>query len=326
MNRILKKVAFCSFLAVLAGLLLLVLGVCFGGHLGMAIDLKEHEVYTEANKDYIEDTKSLSAFNSISVKGGIQDISIVTGEEYKVEYYLRGSRAPKIEVSDHTLTLNTKKPESDSNFGVNFIDFFLEEEKDNYICITVPENVDLKNVTVNLEAGDIKILDSSLENVKLDLEAGDLSIENSSMQDVQCILECGDLSIENSSIQDVRCILECGDIKLQNSTFNNLAGKLESGDFKMISVVADKLQYESEYGDVKIADSTIDQIVMKGESSDVDIRLHGSLNDYDLDIVTDDEDVKINGESQGDVIKIDHGRQKRIQLETEYGDVKIVIQ
>lgn len=307
MNRILKKVAFCSFLAVLAGLLLLVLGVCFGGHLGMAIDLKEHEVYTEANKDYIEDTKSLSAFNSISVKGGIQDISIVTGEEYKVEYYLRGSRAPKIEVSDHTLTLNTKKPESDSNFGVNFIDFFLEEEKDNYICITVPENVDLKNVTVNLEAGDIKILDSSLENVKLDLEAGDLSIENSSMQDVQCILECGD-------------------IKLQNSTFNNLAGKLESGDFKMISVVADKLQYESEYGDVKIADSTIDQIVMKGESSDVDIRLHGSLNDYDLDIVTDDEDVKINGDSQGDVIKIDHGRQKRIQLETEYGDVKIVIQ
>lgn len=307
MNRILKKVAFCSFLAVLAGLLLLVLGVCFGGHLGMAIDLKEHEVYTEANKDYIEDTKSLSAFNSISVKGGIQDISIVTGEEYKVEYNLRGSRAPKIEVSDHTLTLNTKKPESDSNFGVNFIDFFLEEEKDNYICITVPENVDLKNVTVNLEAGDVIILDSSLESVKLDLEAGDLSIENSSMQDVQCILECGD-------------------IKLQNSTFNNLAGKLESGDFKMISVVADKLQYESEYGDVKIADSTIDQIVMKGESSDVDIRLHGSLNDYDLDIVTDDEDVKINGESQGDVIKIDHGRQKRIQLETEYGDVKIVIQ
>ena len=54
--------------------------------------------------------------------------------------------------------------------------------------------------------------------------------------------------------------------------------------------------------------------------------LNGSLNDYDLDIVTDDEDVKINGESQGDVIKIDHGRQKRIQLETEYGDVKIVIQ
>lgn len=307
MNRILKKVAFCSFLAVLAGLLLLVLGVCFGGHLGMAIDLKEHEVYTEANKDYIEDTKSLSAFNSISVKGGIQDISIVTGEEYKVEYYLRGSRAPKIEVSDHTLTLNTKKPESDIYFGVNFIDFFLEEEKDNYICITVPENVDLKNVTVNLEAGDVIILDSSLESVKLDLEAGDLSIEN-------------------SSIQDVRCILECGDIKLQNSTFNNLAGKLENGDFKMISVVADKLQYESEYGDVKIADSTIDQIVMKGESSDVDIRLHGSLNDYDLDIVTDDEDVKINGESQGDVIKIDHGRQKRIQLETEYGDVKIVIQ
>lgn len=307
MNRILKKVAFCSFLAVLAGLLLLVLGVCFGGHLGMAIDLKEHEVYTEANKDYIEDTKSLSAFNSISVKGGIQDISIVTGEEYKVEYYLRGSRAPKMEVSDHTLTLSAKNPKSNINFGVNFMDFFWGEEKDNYICITVPENVDLKNVTVNLEAGDIKILDSSLESVKLDLEAGDLSIEN-------------------SSIQDVQCILECGNIKLQNSTFNNLAGKLESGDFKMISVVADKLQYESEYGDVKIADSTIDQIVMKGESSDVDIQLNGSLNDYDLDIVTDDGDVKINGERQGDVIKMDHGRQKGIQLETEYGDVKIVIQ
>ena len=98
MRSIMKKIMRISLIILVAGIVLVVLGIILGGKPSFSIDLKKHKIYT--NLDAVsEETVITGEFKNIDVKADTEDVEIILTEEesYKVEYRVMG-REPKIKV------------------------------------------------------------------------------------------------------------------------------------------------------------------------------------------------------------------------------------
>ena len=296
MKKILKKCSTVSLCIIGIGIVLLVIGLLFGGRLGFTLDIRGHKVITKDTKEetYVEKTLDLDAFSKLELNVGTE-VELKRGDTYQIQYYLLESEVPTIEVKDESLTVKSKDGEFDlANHIVSFQFFDFEWTNSNTekegIVITIPKDVELSEANIKVEAGNVRLTDFIINKAYVSSAYGDVEISNFTSDEMNVLTESGDTTLTNVAMKQGMVTNEYGELTVKGCSGENSTLILESGNCWMEDLKMDQLQVTNQYGDVELKKST--------------------LNSYEADCES--------GE-----IKMEDCTVKKTNLNAEYGDIDI---
>ncbi len=163
------------------------------------------------NGKEIKEETALEEFESIEVEAGAVELTFdTTGDAYKVSYSTTSeSLVPEVKVVRGALKIYQDKDSIKKLIGTNSQALKLK--------ITIPENVALKNISLEVGACDVDL--SSLRASSLSIDSG-----------------AGDVDIQNSTIEKILVDAGAGDVDLSNVNFNTLEVDAGAGDVDIIGV------------------------------------------------------------------------------------------
>ena len=119
------------------GVVLLVVGLLNGGAKAVAFENWQPKVVTRSTEKY-----DVDEFESVKVNVNYLNVEIVRGDKYDVRYVANKAIGLDVDVVDGVLEISQQHFDGNFGFGIGFIGDDMEQE----LQITIPEDVDLKNI------------------------------------------------------------------------------------------------------------------------------------------------------------------------------------
>ena len=351
MKNELKKTTKISLIVLLVGILLLVVGLCSGGKLNYAIDIKNKKMYMpkDGEDSFVSKTVEVDAFNELEMDIDVADVEIKQGEGYSVSYNLEEWNVPAVEVKDQKLTIaNTDK--QTARIGLQFDIFgfhigpFSWDNEQNKITITVPKDTELDDLKLKVSTGNICIDQIQITDYIIEAESGEMVLSNTELGTGSILAEYGNVELKKVEGKECTLNMESGsgsfeDLKLEKLDLNAEYGNVEfdkaeilnlilinsSGEVILNGFTGDSLDIFAEYGNISIDETTANNLKLTCESGETNIKLLGNLEDYNLDIEVESGTLEINGDEQGEKVKRETGKSKNITIANEYGNVNLEI-
>ena len=256
----------CAILFIVGGVLI-VLGIANGGAMIFNIDYAHHKVNTSSSKEIISGNEDVDPFTDIEIDVDAAAVTIVKGESYHVDYKLSADAYDKVDIGVESgkLKINAK-------------------HKSNYLSL-LPENAELKDGTITVDAGNIGVKDLSFDNFTVDSDAGKVTLENATIGSSSLDTDAGDIDITGSDLE--------------------------------------KLTIDTDAGKIDIDESKVDKLEVNTDFGDVDVKLIGEEADYAFDIKVDAGDISVCGKNMGNKYNANEDKDKKIVMNVDAGNVDI---
>lgn len=213
-----------------------------------------------------------------------------------------GKKSPDVDVYAENGVLNITQPEQEKQ------DFPYNSE----VFIYLPENIELENICVEGEDGDIEISGNlSIGKMTIELTSGNLDL-------------IGNVSITSDlSVETITGMIEID--RVTCSGFPELCS--ESGDIEFSGDVAGKLTAQTGRGDIDVYDTATDHMALTSCVGHISVSLDGDARDYNYDISSENGDLDLNGEVSSGILntvkKKNNWSGRKIAVSTESGDIEI---
>lgn len=272
----------CAILFIVGGVLI-VLGIANGGAMFFNIDYAHHKVNTSSSKEIISGNEDVDPFTDIEIDVDAAAVTIVKGESYHVDYKLSADAYDKVDIGVESgkLKINAKHKSNYLSLSVSP----LPDDLKPYIEITVPENAELKDGTITVDAGNIGVKDLSFDNFTVDSDAGKVTLENATIGSSSLDTDAGDIDITGSDLE--------------------------------------KLTIDTDAGNIDIDESKVDKLEVNTDFGDVDVKLIGEEADYAFDIKVDAGDISVCGKNMGNKYNANEDKDKKIVMNVDAGNVDI---
>ena len=249
MNKGLKKFFIICAAAVCMGLILSVVGYVTGGIHFMD---KLSEKYTWFRGGNVERTytslKETDQFDSLSVKGDI-DVMICKGDISKTRVsFDKNSNNPIFRVENGVLTVDAGEMK-----GGVLIDLGTGDRSP-YLEVYVPEGINIKNIDIDTDYGDVEISDISAGTVSINADSGDISMDRVSYDTMNIISDYGDIEGRVLKSKGLSIEADAGDIDLQGEFYGNTNIKSDNGDTDIVTTLKEELytlDLYTDFGDVE---------------------------------------------------------------------------
>ncbi len=229
-----KRKLFFAILSSLFGLgiILIIVGLVFGGQIyGLSIGpLKNHKsVSHELSGISLTDTKDIK---KLDFDLSAHDITFCQGDSFKIS----GGILSKNEVRDGIWRVQSNLSDHAFTFQIfgmriPFLKTKNWEDEENEITITLPSNIKLDDITLDLSASDIEIDQLQCETAIIGLSAGSLSADSLIADTLNLSVSAGDIDIDQYQIAK-SAELDCnmGDIAFGGSkcAFGNICNNLSA--------------------------------------------------------------------------------------------------
>ena len=230
--------------------LLIILGIVtigciiFGSikHLGggmksfMEYGLKDSDEEDSTGKYSVNEI--LGPFSSFNVDTEITELRIEGGKTFKAEgSYSREWMKPEISVNNGVLEISQHGKKHQRKFG----------HRNCRITVTVPEGTNLKDIEIESNVGDIKLLDLTTGNININLNVGEVSVNNVSFETIAVENNIGEISIcpeENADNYDISVSTDLGEV--------NVAGKKYRHSYNSKGNSGKKITAISNVGEINI--------------------------------------------------------------------------
>ena len=205
-------------------------------------------------------TLTTKHFSRVKVTAASTNVSLKQGDHFAAKYY--GTRHPAIKATVKDGQLNITQTHVTQTKHVHFFD------TDDRIVITVPRGTNLDDLTVSAN-DDLRIENVNLVNVDISTNGGDIIVNNSKIKGGQLTNDGGDIDIANSKLSATRLNSESGDIDLSRVTVNGGKSSLSSGD-----LTANKLTVQGVYrvnnqtGDIDVKTSNHPGAILTNSNGD----------------------------------------------------------
>lgn len=320
MNRTLKNITIVCLCIVLIGIGLTGTGLLLGGTLIFSYEVGTHKIITYNDMKYKTTTDNIDAFTSIDITADDLDITIESGDTYSISYPEGKYEATTYTVKDNVLTIN-----STDNFK-NSIHFFSSYRPDRRCVITVPDGSALTDIAISSGDGDCEITKQSVGDMNLDVEYGDTILEKCTIENGDYKLSDGDLLLDDCEITEINGNLSYGECTIKNCTINKSSFILSDGNLTFVNAISGDTNISIKYGDLSISKSSIDILTAKLQDGDCTIHMDDNIDSYSATLFTDDGDIIINGQEQGEQYHSNGSDKKSIDVSTKYGDIEIKYQ
>ncbi len=348
-----KKVILISLCLVIAGAVLFGAGMLCGGRPGVVVSRNGISSPYADSKPYVLEKTKINPFSNVEMKvGSYADIQILPSgdDQFYLEYELDGDyNEPAYDIRNNTLTLT--QTGNSRNFGIRsfyFGSFVTDTEVQAYITLYIPEDIDMGNLDVyndmgnvsieglafgdaklEVSYGDAKLQDMDFEDLELDMESGNCKAAELTAQNLLLKNEYGDISLEKTAVQGAEISLESGRLKAKDFTSVDLTVKSDYGDIELEDFSAETADFELESGNLYVDAAELTSLTCKNEYGDVEIRLPKDLAEYSvsarseygrIDLPEDAPGQHISSNDEA-VYKAKGKSERTIKIEVESGDI-----
>ena len=254
----------CAILFIVGGVLI-VLGIANGGAMFFNIDYAHHKVNTSSSKEIISGNEDVDPFTDIEIDVDAAAVTIVKGESYHVDYKLSADAYDKVDIGVESgkLKINAKHKSNYLSLSVSP----LPDDLKPYIEITVPENAELKDGTITVNAGNIGVKDLSFDNFTVDSDAGKVTLENATIGSSSLDTDAGDIDIDESKVDKLEVNTDFGDV-----------------DVKLIGEEADyAFDIKVDAGDISVCGKNMGNKYNANEDKDKKIVMNVDAGDVDIE-------------------------------------------
>ena len=201
----------CAILFIVGGVLI-VLGIVNGGAMFFNIDYAHHKVNTSSSKEIISGNEDVDPFTDIEIDVDAAAVTIVKGESYHVDYKLSADAYDKVDIGVESGKLKINAKHKSNYLSLSFNP--LPDDLKPYIEITVPENAELKDGTITVDAGNIGVKDLSFDNFTVDSDAGKVTLENATIGSSSLDTDAGDIDITGSDLEKLTILFSVKNLGL----------------------------------------------------------------------------------------------------------------
>ena len=247
--------------------------------------LKDHDVVVET----METTYEVAAQNNdphgeidsikldlkaCSVKFEVKEGSGLMGVEYSGDKALK----PDVTFENGKLVATQKGSKYNFNWGINHIDT-------PELVITLGTDVNINNLEMKINAGDIKINGISADYFYGDFNAGNIEIDNSTFRKVEIDADAGNIQIDDSGMKILKINTDAGNIDINRTAIEDVEIETDFGNV-MIDDIENLDSYDIECkvdaGVVQVGSSSIGNKYKSAGSGTGSIKIHVDAGNIEL--------------------------------------------
>ena len=161
---------------------------------------------------------------SIDLDVSIGDIKIVYGDAASVHYEYPEDYAPEIYWENGALSVT-------ENYRGNITNNMANEKYS--LVVTIPQNDDLKDVTISADMGNVKFKDISVTG-KFDItsDMGNVELDNIVCDKFSAEVDMGNIELKNITAKTIDVMADMGNIQVDGE-FDNLTGNCSMGNLEV---------------------------------------------------------------------------------------------
>jgi len=225
----------------------------------------------------------------IEVDGVTGELEIVRGDTFLVTY-------EEIPV-DYTMSVRDGKlllkDESKRVFVVNF------GQSEAHLCLTIPENVELKKVKVDNGSGKLTISELAVETLVLDGGSGNMTAENVATHKIVVSGGSGNVRLTNLASFDSHFDMGSGGLTIKNGALGNTKLDSGSGSCRFENAVANNLVADSGSGKIVYEGILTGNCIFDSGSGPIRLDIEGAKEDYSIRASLGSGGIYINGRKAG---------------------------
>lgn len=229
----------------------------------------------------------------IWVDGVPGEVEIKRGEEFCVTY----QDIPveyRMEVRDGKLILK------DESKGVFVVGINVSEHP--YLCLTIPENVEITTLTVDNGSGKLTVTDICPEKLVLDGGSGSMSVTNATVKKLLVDGGSGTVRLTNVTAESSNFDMGSGGLKVKEAALGSTKLNGGSGSCTFEKVSAHNLSVDSGSGKVVYEGKLTGNCIFDSGSGSVLLNIEGAKTDYTIRASSGSGGIYVNG------LNVDSGR------------------
>ncbi len=303
-----KNYILISIATIVIGIILLIVGLTMGGSSSLRLTSSGFEFGPFKNFEIVTDTVPSDVNKIVVDVDYINSISIRTGEEFSVRY---DKFSTDVAIADGTLkVLNPVSDYIDSgNFAFMSVDFaslinYDIDNNDNSIIIEVPQEINIDDIQVYCQTGDLEISNQTVSELYILSAYGDIELSE---------LEAEIITIEASSSETT----------LSDVDVDRLDVIKDYGDFNASSLAVSDIDIKHSSGDILLDDIVVDSsIVVEGDYCDIAISTPMAEDDFSIEAFQEYGDMIVNNQRLGSSLILGGG-EKHIGIDITTGDIDL---
>lgn len=213
-----------------------------------------HEIVLDKDFDStkVSETKDLTISGSqvrILLTGSVMDFTLEKGSSFQASYECARSLVPDIQVKtgqNATEQVIITQADSFKNLG---------NRMKCDLTITVPEDVEIVDLQVELDLGNMDISQIEADTADIRLDLGDLDVKNCSFTKSTIETDLGDMKIADSNLGNATVESDLGNVKVLDCEFEDLEVVADLGNIEVKSktdLTDFQIQAEVDMGNLEI--------------------------------------------------------------------------
>lgn len=349
-----KFLGICGILAG-AGIILYAVGFGMGGVVtGISLGSNGLQVYTlngisgDKKQQFKEGKEKLESFQSMDIALDYAEFKVVVSDHYGIEYKVDKEYNFTYEVKNGCLEVVQGNQRDRSmfkfiNFGFNSWNTVYEKQA---VIIYVPQNTELKALSVVNDSGNVTIGGFNTENLTVKADYGNVDIKDMESTDMDLTLESGNLTLQdiktetlgikndygNCDMEDVsvktvaKMELDSGNLTMNHTEVQKLDAIAEYGNIEGKELKADEMTLELDSGNCKLDQLTTNKVDIKSDYGSVELKVTDSTALYGMELFTDYGDIILDNGKIGETYNRSEGQKagKYIKVNCDSGNIEIV--
>ena len=296
----------------------------------------------------------LEKFSEISIDLSYNNLSILPGDDYYLEYRMDGTcTEPEYNVTDGRF--HFQEGQTQAKFRNGFHLFFnpgymFSDHEPYYVNLYIPKEAYFDLLTIDNDSGNVEICDIQAAKTDIQIDYGNLTLKDFTGKTLSITadsgnIETGNITCDNLTISDEYGNISGGNLQISDQT----TIKLDSGNLKLSQLNTDLLTLSNEYGDCSIDKTTVNDSDIALDSGNLTLQHtkfgttdiknaygnitltlgNDSISDYNYDLNAEYGTVKLDGEKlkEDEDFEVhyqkDNGQKNEIRITCESGNINI---
>lgn len=337
-----KKILLITAAAlIVAGGVMAGIGIAAGGGIGFQITKSGIRTTKDAQGKFIEGTAELKGIEKLNIVTDDAKIEIVEGDDFKVAYGYFEDEQKLVESKDgNALALNFKQ--GLATFSIMSFGPISQSTETGYIKVYIPRGKSLDDINIVNEYGTVKVACDVKSRLVINGENASISVAGITVHDLQIGSNYGSLNLSDIKAETLEAKGENAEINLKNVEAKSAMVENQYGNIVLESIKADTLDVKSEngnitgeevtaidcnakmqYGALVLKQFTVTNMEVESEVGEIQLDLMGREADYNMHLMTEYGEVKVNGKSVGDNFIRETNTENTLKLTSDNSKIKI---
>lgn len=235
------------------------------------------------------------SLDRISVEADLINLHVESGDAFHAEWDVEDSFSD-VEIRTEGNELKIRK-KSDEGFRIRLgTDWNLDELKSD-LTLTVPENVSLEELEIELDCGNIAVKGVKSRKTEIIAACGNIELKKADLGELEVEADCGNVDMEEVTASEAVLQADLGRVAVLEGSTDRLYVKADCGQIDCRRIKADRVELDADCGSIEVS-GDFSSLKADCDLGSITVDTDRSEGEVSLDLNTSLGSVTVNGKKR----------------------------